>query len=266
MNAGEPAIRLGVFLAALVAMALWEALAPRRPRAFPRAARWPSNLGIVVLDTLVVRALFPIAAVGVAGFAAARNWGLFNLTSAPFWLAATLSVVALDFTIWAQHILFHRAPWLWRLHRMHHADLDYDVTTALRFHPGEIVLSVLIKMAAVLALGAPAASVVIFEIVLNALAMFNHANAGLPARVEPLVRALFVTPDMHRVHHSVVPAETNSNYGFNLSLWDRVFRTYRAAPAAGQEAMTIGLPIFRDRRELRIDRLLTQPWRSDERA
>ncbi len=213
-----------------------------------------------------MRVLFPIAAVGVAGFAAARNWGLFNLTSAPFWLAAPLSIVALDFTIWAQHILFHRAPWLWRLHRMHHADLDYDVTTALRFHPGEIVLSVLIKMAAVLALGAPAASVVIFEIVLNALAMFNHANAGLPPRIEPLVRALFVTPDMHRVHHSDIPSETHSNFGFNLSIWDRLSGLYREAPAKGQIGMTIGLPIFRDRRELRIDRLLTQPWRNDERA
>ena len=261
---GEPVLRVGAFVIVLSGMALWEALAPRRPRSFRRASRWPSNLGMVVLDTLIVRALFPVAVVGVAEFAAARGWGLLNVSGAPAWLSIPLSLVALDFTIWAQHVLFHRAPWLWRLHRMHHADLDYDVTTALRFHPLEILLSVVIKMGAVLALGAPAVAVVAFEIVLNALAMFNHANAGLPPRVEKLARLVFVTPDMHRVHHSVVPAETHSNFGFNLSIWDRLFRVYRAAPAAGQGGMTIGLPILRDEGELRLDRMLTQPWRSAE--
>ena len=181
-----------------------------------------------------------------------RRLGIVRCDGAPFWLSVPLSLVALDFTVWARHVLFHRAPWLWRLHRMHHADLDYDVTTALRFHPLEILLSVLVKMGAVVLLGAPAATVVVFEIVLNALAMFNHANAGLPPRIEPLVRLLLVTPDMHRVHHSVVPAETHSNFGFNLSLWDRMFRVYRAAPAAGQGGMTIGLPILRDPAELRL--------------
>jgi sterol desaturase/sphingolipid hydroxylase (fatty acid hydroxylase superfamily) len=260
---GEPVVRMAVFVAVLAGMALWETLAPRRVRAFPRAARWPSNLAIVVVDTLIVRALFPIAVVGVADFAAARGWGLFNATGAPHGLSIPLSLVALDLTIWAQHVLFHRVPWLWRLHRMHHADLDYDVTTALRFHPLEIVLSVLIKMAAVVLIGAPSAAVVAFEIVLNALAMFNHANASLPSRLEPWARLVFVTPDMHRVHHSVVPAETHSNFGFNLSAWDRMFGVYRANPAAGQGAMTIGLPVFREEGELRLDRMLTQPWRSD---
>lgn len=258
---GEPALRAAVFVAVLAAMALWEALAPRRPRNFPRRTRWPSNLAIVALDTLVLRLLFPLAAVGVAEWAAMRGVGLFNATGAPFWPAAILSFLALDFVVWAQHVAFHRVPWLWRLHRMHHADLDYDVTTALRFHPLEIALSMLVKMAAVAALGAPVESVIAFEIVLNALAQFNHANAGLPPRVEPFVRWLLVTPDMHRVHHSVEPVETHSNFGFNLSVWDRLFRLYRAQPAAGQTGMKIGLPIFRDEGELRLDRMLTQPWR-----
>ena len=259
----EPALRLGAFVAVFGAMALWEALAPRRPRAFPRAARWPSNLGVVVLDTLVVRAVFPVAVVGVADFAAARGWGLLNLVHAPFWLAMLVSLAALDLTVWAQHVVFHRLPWLWRLHRMHHADLDYDVTTALRFHPGEIVLSVLVKMAAVFLLGAPAAAVVAFEIGLNAFAMFNHANASLPPRLEALARLVFVTPDMHRVHHSIVREETDSNFGFNLSIWDRLAGFYRPVPAAGQLGMTIGLPILRDPRELKLPRMLTQPWRDE---
>ena len=258
---GEPALRATVFFAALGAMALWEALAPRLPRSFPRRTRWPSNLAVVALDTLALRFLFPLAAVGVAEWAAMRGVGLFNAVAAPFWPAVVLSFLALDFVVWGQHVAFHRIPWLWRLHRMHHADLDYDVTTALRFHPLEIALSMLIKMAAVAALGAPVESVIAFEIALNGLALFNHANAGLPPRVEPFVRWLLVTPDMHRVHHSVEPAETNSNFGFNLSVWDRLFRVYRAAPAAGQAGMEIGLPDFREEGELRLDRMLTQPWR-----
>lgn len=257
----EPAIRAGAFAAVFLSMALWEALAPRRRRMFGRGRRWPSNLGLVVLDTLIVRAIFPIAAVGAAAWAQARGFGLFNWTHPPFWLAVLLSIVALDFVIWGQHVVFHRIPILWRFHRMHHADLDYDVTTALRFHPVEIALSVVVKMAAVAALGAPPSAVVAFEVILNALAMFNHANASLPKAIEPVVRALFVTPDMHRVHHSVVPAETHSNFGFNLSAWDRLFGTYRPAPRAGMDGMTIGLPAFRDDRELRLDRMLTLPFR-----
>lgn len=261
----ETAVRLGFFVGVFLAMALWETLAPRRARGFSRRARWPSNLAIVALDSLVVRVLFPVAAVGVAALAAARGWGLFNLLAAPAWLAIPLSLIALDFVIWAQHVAFHRIGLLWRFHRMHHADLDFDVTTALRFHPVEIVLSMLIKMAAVTALGAPAVAVLAFEVLLNALAMFDHSNASLPPRIDAIVRRLFVTPDMHRVHHSALPEETHSNFGFNLSIWDRMFGLYRAAPKAGQEGMTIGLPILRDPNELRLDRLLTQPWRAPER-
>jgi sterol desaturase/sphingolipid hydroxylase (fatty acid hydroxylase superfamily) len=262
MNPGsEPFIRVTAFLAVFLAMALWETLAPRRKRSVPRARRWPSNLGVVALDTILVRAIFPVAVVGVADWAGTRGFGLFHALDAPFWLAAPLSVIALDGIVWAQHVAFHRAPALWRFHRMHHTDLDYDVTTGLRFHPVEIVLSVVIKMAAVVALGAPALAVVAFEIILNALAMFNHSNASLPPDWERIVRKAFVTPDMHRVHHSVVPAETHSNFGFNLSIWDRLSGLYRAEPAAGQGGMTIGLPVFRDEAELRLDRMLSQPWR-----
>ncbi len=258
----EPAARAAAFATVLVAVSIWEALAPRRRRLYPRLKRWPSNLGIALLDTLAVRLLFPLATAGAAVFAQTRGLGLFNALDAPVWLAVPVSIVALDFVIWAQHVVFHRVPVLWRLHRMHHADPDYDVTTALRFHPVEIVLSMLLKMAAVVALGAPPAAAVAFEVILNALAMFNHANAALPKRLEPFVRALIVTPDMHRVHHSVVPAETHSNFGFNLSVWDRLFGVYRDAPAAGMDGMTIGLPILRDPDELRLDRLLTQPFRN----
>jgi len=254
-------IRLIAMLAIFAAVALWEALAPCRRLNFGRLARWPSNLALVALDAAIVRALFPVALTGVALVAQQRGWGLFNHVPAPAWLAGLLSIVALDFVIWAQHVAFHRAPLLWRLHRVHHADLDYDVTTALRFHPLEIAMSFALKMLSVIALGAPAWAALAFEALLNGMAMFNHANATLPKAVEPIVRALLVTPDMHRVHHSVEPAETHSNFGFNLSVWDRLFGLYRPAPAAGQQGMAIGLPILRDRAELRLDRMLTQPFR-----
>jgi len=254
-------IRLISAFAIFASVALWEVFAPRRRLTFGRLKRWPSNIALVAVDALVVRALFPVALTGVALFAQARGWGLFNLLGAPAWLGGLLSILALDFAIWAQHVAFHRIPVLWRLHRMHHADLDYDLTTALRFHPFEIALSFALKIAAILALGAPAWSALAFEVLLNGLAMFNHANATLPKALEFFVRAIFVTPDMHRVHHSVVSAETHSNFGFNLSVWDRLFGVYRAEPAAGQEGMTIGLPVLRDERELRLDRMLTQPFR-----
>ena len=254
-------IRLIAAFSIFTVVALWEVLAPRRRPAFPRGKRWPSNLALVAIDALVVRALFPVALTGVALWAQARGWGLFNLIGAPSWLAGVVSILALDLVIWAQHVAFHRVPVLWRLHRMHHADLDYDLTTALRFHPFEIALSFALKIACVVALGAPAWAALAFEVILNGLAMFNHANATLPKALEPFVRAIFVTPDMHRVHHSVDPVETHSNFGFNLSVWDRMFGVYRAAPAKGQEGMTIGLPILRDERELRLDRMLTQPFR-----
>ncbi len=259
----EPLIRLVAFFGILIVMALWEAAAPRRQRAFSRWVRWPSNLGIVALNTLIVRLILPTAAVGVALIVDDRDWGLFNAYALPEAVAIAVSVVLLDFFIYLQHVLFHAVPGLWRLHRMHHADLDFDVTTGARFHPIEIVLSMIIKLGAVAALGAPALAVVVFEVVLNATAMFNHGNVALPTGLDRLLRLVVVTPDMHRVHHSAVHRETHSNFGFNLPWWDRLFGTYRDQPEAGHEAMTIGLDRFREGGELRLDRMLLQPFRGD---
>jgi sterol desaturase/sphingolipid hydroxylase (fatty acid hydroxylase superfamily) len=245
----EAPLRAGMFGAMLAAMAIWETLAPRRARALSRLRRWGSNLGIVVLNTVLVRLVFPLAAVALAGLAHERGWGLLNQYELPFAAALLASVVALDLAIYLQHVLFHAVPALWRLHRVHHADLDYDVTTGARFHPIEILLSMLIKTAAIVVLGPPAVAVMIFEVLLNATAMFNHANVRLPAALDRVLRLLLVTPDMHRVHHSVEERETNSNFGFNLSLWDRLFRTYKAQPDTGHERMSIGI---RDQREPRL--------------
>jgi sterol desaturase/sphingolipid hydroxylase (fatty acid hydroxylase superfamily) len=264
-GAAEPLLRFGVFVAVLAAMAAWEVAAPRRAQAHARGRRWPSNLGIVVLDSLIVRVLFPAGAVGAALWAEARGTGLFHALGAPAWLAVPLAMVLLDLAIWTQHRVFHAVPLLWRLHRVHHADTEFDVTTGLRFHPVEIVLSMLIKIAVVVGLGAPALAVLLFEVLLNAAAMFSHGNVRLPDRLDAALRRVIVTPDMHRVHHSALREETDSNYGFCLSLWDRLFGTYRAAPRLGQEGCTIGLDEFRDPAELRLDRMLTQPFRDGER-
>lgn len=257
----EPWVRLSAFAGVLAAMAVWETLVPRRRRAIPRARRWPGNLGIVVIDTLVLRVAFPTAAVGLALLAEAQGWGLLNTVTLPHWGAVILAVLALDLAIYLQHVLFHAVPALWRLHRVHHADLEFDVTTALRFHPVEILLSMGLKMAAVAAIGAPPVAVLVFEVLLNACAMFNHGNVRLNGAVDRRLRRVLVTPDMHRVHHSVIRNETNSNFGFCLSWWDRLLGTYRPQPAAGHEGMVIGLEQFRDPRELRLDRLLLQPLR-----
>ncbi|MFL4980548.1 MAG: sterol desaturase family protein [Xanthobacteraceae bacterium] len=262
----EIAVRLAAFAAVFAVMAAWELLAPRRELSVGRQPRWPGNLGIVIVDALAVRLIMPTAAAGTALIAAERGWGLLNMLATPGWLAAILGFLLLDLLIYAQHVVFHHVPVLWRLHRMHHADLDIDVTTGGRFHPIEILLSMLIKIAAVLAFGIPAVAVVIFEVALNATSMFNHSNVAMPERLDRIVRWLVVTPDMHRVHHSIERRETDSNFGFNLPWWDRLFGTYRSAPAAGHVAMTLGIPIFRDRRELRLDRLLTQPFRNDQAA
>jgi sterol desaturase/sphingolipid hydroxylase (fatty acid hydroxylase superfamily) len=260
----ETMIRLGVFVSVLVLMAAWEVFSPRRSQAHGRGVRWPSNLGVVVLDSLIVRVLFPAGAMGAALWAEAQGWGLLRLIEAPLWLALPLSVVLLDLAIWAQHVVFHHVPVLWRLHRMHHADTEFDVTTGLRFHPVEIVLSMIIKIVVVVAVGAPAVAVLVFEVLLNASAMFSHGNVRLPEWLDAALRRVVVTPDMHRVHHSALREETDSNYGFCLSVWDRLFGTYRPEPMLGQEGFTIGLDTFRDPSELRLDRLLTQPFR-DER-
>src|SRR4051794_21634970 len=259
----ELIIRIGAALSIFAALALWEVLAPRRGMLIGRGRRWPSNLGILVLDAVLVRLLIPVAAVGVAVIAAQRGWGLLNITPWPAWLEALFGFCVLDLAIYGQHVAFHKVPVLWRLHRMHHADLDIDVSTGLRFHPIEIVLSMLIKIAIVLLIGVPAVAVIAFEVVLNATSMFNHSNAAMPLWLDQIVRLLVVTPDMHRVHHSVLRHETDSNFGFNFPWWDRVFGTYRQQPEAGHDRMTIGLPIFRDPQELRLDRLITQPFRDD---
>jgi sterol desaturase/sphingolipid hydroxylase (fatty acid hydroxylase superfamily) len=257
----EPAIRIAAFAGVFALMALWELLAPRRALAIGRTRRWPSNLGIAALDTLLLRLVFPTAAVGTAYLGEARGWGMLPGIGLSGWPAVAVALVVLDLAVYLQHVLFHAVPALWRLHRMHHADLDFDVTTGNRFHPLEILLSLGWKLAIVVALGAPAASVLAFEVLLNATAMFNHGNVRMPGRLDRRLRWLLVTPDMHRVHHSIVPAETNSNFGFNLPWWDRLLGTYRPAPAAGHERMTIGLEQFRDPGELRLDRMLLQPLR-----
>jgi sterol desaturase/sphingolipid hydroxylase (fatty acid hydroxylase superfamily) len=259
----ELIIRAGVALLLFALLALWELLAPRRTLSVGRKPRWPGNLGIVVLDSVLVRLLIPAAAVGIAVIAAQRGWGLLNITPWPAWLELLIGFLALDLAIYGQHVAFHKVPLLWRLHRMHHADLDIDVSTGLRFHPIEIVLSMLIKMGVVVLIGVPALAVFVFEVVLNATSMFNHSNAAMPLWLDRIARLLVVTPDMHRVHHSILRHETDSNFGFNLPWWDRLFGTYRALPEAGHDGMTIGLPIFRAARESGLDRLITQPFRED---
>jgi sterol desaturase/sphingolipid hydroxylase (fatty acid hydroxylase superfamily) len=259
----EIAVRVGAYAAVFAVMALWEWWAPRRSLTAGRRPRWPGNLGILAIDIVAVRLLVPTATVGVALVAAEHGWGLIRILGVPYWAAVVTGVIGLDLVIYGQHVAFHLVPPLWRLHRMHHADLDIDVTTGVRFHPLEILLSLGIKMAAVVALGVPALAVLIFEVLLNATSMFNHSNVALPPWLDRAARWIVVTPQMHQVHHSAERAETESNFGFNLPWWDRLFGTYRAEPAAGEKHMIVGLPIFRDAKELRIIRLLTQPFRND---
>jgi sterol desaturase/sphingolipid hydroxylase (fatty acid hydroxylase superfamily) len=257
--AGEPWIRLGISATVFAAMAGWEVVSPRRSQAIGRWVRWPNNLGVLIIDTILLRLLFPAAAVGTALGGEERSWGLLNSLPLPPWIAVITAVIVLDLAIYFQHVLFHAVPVLWRLHRMHHADLEFDVTTGVRFHPVEILFSMVIKLGVVLALGAPSLAVLIFEVLLSASSMFNHGNVLLPQPIDRILRTIVVTPEMHRVHHSIVPAETNSNFGFNLPWWDRLFGTYRAQPAAGHTGMTIGIDLFREVRDLRLDRMLIQP-------
>jgi sterol desaturase/sphingolipid hydroxylase (fatty acid hydroxylase superfamily) len=242
----ETLLRLSFFFGMFAVMALWELVAPCRKLQVSRPLRWSSNVALVVVNSIVIRVLFPTAAAGVAIFAAQRGWGLFNILTVAPGIAVILSVVLLDLAIWFQHVAVHYVPILWRLHRVHHADLDFDVTTGARFHPLEIIFSMVVKFAVILLLGPPVVAVVIFEIILNATSMFNHSNIQLPAGLDRIVRWFMVTPDMHRVHHSVIRAETNSNFGFNLPWWDRLFGTYRAQPQAGHLGMQIGIPEFSD--------------------
>ncbi|MCG7895080.1 MAG: sterol desaturase family protein [Candidatus Thiodiazotropha sp.] len=242
----ELTIRLAAFFSIFALMAGWEAVHPCRQQRFTRGQRWFANLGITLLNTLLLRLLFPAAAVGFAAFAEAKGWGLLNEIQLPFWLSVIIAVTLMDMVIYLQHVMVHAVPALWRLHRVHHADPDYDLTTGARFHPIEILLSMLIKIATIAALGPPVVAVLIFEVILNGMAMFNHGNVSLPKPLDRLLRWLVVTPDMHRVHHSVIPGETNSNFGFNLSIWDRLMGTYREAPKLGHIEMQIGVNSLQD--------------------
>jgi sterol desaturase/sphingolipid hydroxylase (fatty acid hydroxylase superfamily) len=262
MLAHEPAIRLAAFAGVLAVMLLWEALNPRRAPGPGNTVRRLNNLALVGIDTLLLRLAFPVLAVGFAGEMAQRGIGLFNAAALPDWLAVLIAIILLDLAIYWQHRLFHTLPWLWRLHLVHHADPAFDTTTALRFHPLEIMVSMLIKLAVVALLGAPPLAVLLFEIILNATALFNHGNVSLPPAIESRLRWLLVTPDLHRVHHSIHSDEMNRNFGFNLSLWDRLFGSLAAQPRDGHGTMMIGLADFRGRRAQWLDRLLLQPFQA----
>jgi len=256
----EPVIRFSFFLGILILMAIWELLARRRPLTVSKPSRWYSNLGFAFIDTLALRLLLPTQAVGVALYIGKHGWGILNNVTLPGWAGIVLGILGLDLVIYLQHAMFHAIPSFWRLHRVHHTDLDFDVTTGIRFHPIEIFLSMGIKMAAVMVLGASAISVILFEVLLNATSMFNHGNVRLPVRIDRVLRFLVVTPDMHRVHHSVVIQEHNSNFGFNLPWWDRLLGTYQNQPARGHESMTIGLSQFREPKRLTLPWLLILPF------
>jgi len=242
----EKEIRMGFFFGMLVFIGLWELAAPRRALTMSKTVRWVNNLGLVFFNSFIVRLVFPMAAIGVAAIAQERSWGLFNNIEISVSLAAILSVVIMDFVIYLQHVMVHAIPVLWRLHRVHHADRDIDVTTGARFHTLEIILSMGIKFATIILLGPPVFAVIIFEVILNATAMFNHGNIRLPKSIDRVLRLVLVTPDMHRVHHSVEDDETNSNFGFSLPWWDRLFGTYRDQPRGGHVDMTIGIHKFKD--------------------
>jgi len=248
--ANEKVIRMSFFFGMLALIGLWELAAPKRALTISKSVRWINNLGLVFFNSFLLRVLFPAAAVGVVIFADEQGWGLFNYVEVPFWFEVVAAVIIMDFVIYIQHVMVHAIPVLWRLHRLHHADLDYDVTTGARFHPIEIILSMLIKFATILLLGPAVIAVIIFEVMLNATAMFNHGNISLPKTVDKYLRLFLVTPDMHRVHHSIEDDEANSNFGFSLPWWDRLFGTYRDQPRAGHTGMTIGINKYRDPKQV----------------
>lgn len=257
---GEQNIRLVAFLSVLATIAIWELIAPRRKLTDNKRRRWFANLTLVAIDTIVVRLIVPVLPVGMALMAQERGWGILNQIDFPYGIEIILAIIFLDFVVYLQHVLFHFLPILWRLHRMHHTDLDIDVTTGNRFHPIEIIISIGIKLAAITLIGPPALAVVAFEVILNATSQFNHGNIRMNEAVDRWLRLVVVTPDMHRVHHSVIPRETNSNFGFNLPWWDRLCGTYRPQPEQGHEAMVIGLKEFRRPAALTLSRLLIQPF------
>jgi len=260
MPISETQIKIICFVIVLFFVSIWEVMAPRRQLTVSKTGRWFNNLTIILLDSLVVRILFPVAAVGVSVAAQDHHWGLFNVFQLPRWIVLPMAVLLLDLTIYLQHVMVHAVPLLWRVHMVHHADLDYDVTTGLRFHPVEIMLSMGIKMVVVAGLGLPVLSVLIFEIILNATAMFNHGNIHLPEKIDSYLRLFVVTPDMHRVHHSVIIHETNRNFGFNFPWWDRLFGTYLDQPVDGHTGMSIGISQFRTTEQVTLSRLLLLPF------
>jgi sterol desaturase/sphingolipid hydroxylase (fatty acid hydroxylase superfamily) len=259
----ETAIRLGFFFGVFALVAVLEMLSPRRALITSKAGRWFNNLALIALNPFFVRLVFPVLPVGMALLASERHWGLLNSMALPYWLKVALGVIVLDLSIYVQHVLHHAVPALWRLHMVHHADLDYDVTTGLRFHPLEILISMAVKLMTVAALGTPALATLVFEVALNATSMFNHSNIHIPEGIDRVLRLFIVTPDMHRVHHSVAIRETNSNYGFNLPWWDRLLGTYKAQPDKGHQDMTIGLAQFRDPKALTLPQLLILPFVGD---
>ena len=256
----ELAVRLGCFIAIFIAMGIWETLAPRRTLTASKRLRWDNNLAITLLNSVIIRIIFPAAAVGMAFMSEWSGWGIFNMLRVPSLPAGILSLLILDLTIYTQHLLFHRIKIFWLLHRMHHTDLDIDVTTGTRFHPLEILLSMELKIVTVVLIGAPAWSVLLFGILLNATSMFNHSNVRMPANVDRILRRIVVTPDMHRVHHSIIADEMNSNFGFNFPWWDRLFGTYRDQPVMGHDAMIIGLANFLDTKYLKLPWMLAVPF------
>ncbi len=261
VRGSEAVIRLVAFLGVFFLMALWEIAAPRRPLTRPKGERWVINILITAINTMIARFLLPAIALSAAFLAEDNDWGILHMAGAPEAVALIASLLLLDLAIYIQHVVFHHVPVLWRLHRVHHFDLDFDVTTGLRFHPIEIILSLLIKAAVIIVLGADPLAVVLFEIILNASSMFNHGNVRMPKIMDDILRIVIVTPDMHRVHHSTVQTETDQNFGFFLSVWDRVFRTYQAQPKAGHMDMEIGQSLIRDPRQLSLPALLVQPFR-----
>lgn len=257
----ESMIRLSVFAGVFILMISAETLFPKKQRVLKRMQRWSTNLSLTLISTLLVSLLFPIAAIGLAQYAQDQHWGILNVFNLPLWAHILVSIIALDFAIYVQHVASHKFPIFWRLHKVHHADRDIDATTGIRFHPVEIILSLFYKFAAICVLGPHMLGVFIFEILLNASALFNHANLSLPKSVDKILRIFIVTPDMHRVHHSVILKETNANYGFNLSIWDKIFRTYIAQPRQGHDKMTIGLAQYQSPKPSFILWCLTLPFK-----
>jgi len=258
--AHESTLRMSFFIGIFCVVALWEVVSQKRPLTAPRWIRWYSNISIVFLNTFILRLIFPVLVVGFAAIAQQKGWGILNMVGLPGIVEFIIAIVLLDLIIYAQHAAFHRYRFLWIFHKMHHADLDLDVTSGSRFHTLEIIISIFIKYAAVFLIGPSPATVVVFEIILNGMAMFNHGNLHIPTSLDRFLRYMIVTPDFHGVHHSVIRAETNSNYGFNLSIWDRIFKTYNAQPEKGHDGMSIGLEIFREPKYLHLHWLLAIPF------